>query len=133
MNLAKIMTPKVFTVFLHETDTVRQGLEVMRRHGYTAIPVLDQEDKYLGSISEGDFLWHILDKGTTDMKAQERYRISELLRRDFCEPLDIEADRERVLEALLKQNFVPIVDSRNVLCGIVTRRSAMKYLFEEQQ
>ena len=83
MNLAKIMTPKVFTVFLHETDTVRQGLEVMRRHGYTAIPVLDQEDKYLGSISEGDFLWHILDKGTTDMKAQERYRISELLRRDF--------------------------------------------------
>ena len=42
-------------------------------------------------------------------------------------------DRERVLEALLKQNFVPIVDSRNVLCGIVTRRSAMKYLFEEQQ
>ncbi len=133
MNLAKIMTPKVFTVFLHETDTVRQGLEVMRRHGYTAIPVLDQEDKYLGSISEGDFLWHILDKGTTDMKAQERYRISELLRRDFCEPLDIEADRERVMEALLKQNFVPIVDSRNVLCGIVTRRSAMKYLFEEQQ
>ena len=132
MNIAKIMTPKVFTVFLHETDTVRQGLEVMKRHGYTAIPVLDLEDKYLGCISEGDFLWHILAKGSADWKEQEKYRIGELLRRDFCEPLDIEADRDKVIEALLKQNFVPIVDSRNVLCGIVTRRSAMEYLFEEK-
>lgn len=128
MNIAKIMTPKVFTVFLHETDTVRQGLEVLKKHGYTAIPVLDAEDRYLGCISEGDFLWHILAKGSTDWKAQEKYKIRQLLRQEFCEPLDIEADREKVLEALLKQNFVPIVDSRNVLCGIVTRRSAMAYL-----
>lgn len=130
MNIAKIMTPKVFTIFLHETDTVRQGLEVMKQHGYTAIPVLDKEDKYLGCISEGDFLWHILSKGSTDWKEQEKYQIGTLLRRDFCEPLDIEADREKVMEALLNQNFVPIVDSRNVLCGIVTRKSAMAYLCE---
>lgn len=130
MNIAKIMTPKVFTIFLHETDTVRQGLEVMKQHGYTAIPVLDKEDRYLGCISEGDFLWHILAEGTFDWKAQEKHQIGTLLRRDFCEPLDIEADREKVMEALLNQNFVPIVDSRNVLCGIVTRKSAMAYLCE---
>lgn len=124
------MTPKVFTIFLHETDTVRQGLEVMKQHGYTAIPVLDKEDRYLGCISEGDFLWHILAEGTFDWKAQEKHQIGTLLRRDFCEPLDIEADREKVMEALLNQNFVPIVDSRNVLCGIVTRKSAMAYLCE---
>ena len=41
MNIAKIMIPKVCTVFIHEDDTVRQGIEVMKRHGYTAIPVLD--------------------------------------------------------------------------------------------
>lgn len=38
MNLAKIMIPKVSTVFLRENQTVRQGWEVMHRHGYTAIP-----------------------------------------------------------------------------------------------
>ncbi len=27
MNIAKIMIPKISTVFLHEKDTIRQGLE----------------------------------------------------------------------------------------------------------
>lgn len=130
MNIAKIMTPKVFTIFLHETDTVKQGLEVMRQHGYTAIPVLDMEDRYLGCVSEGDFLWHILENRITDWQELKKYQIGQLLRGEFCKPLNIEADRAQVLEALLNQNFVPIVDSRNVLCGIVTRRSAMVYLCE---
>lgn len=60
MNIAKIMIPKVFTVFLHETDTVRQGLERFSRHGYTAIPVLNEEEQYVGSVTEGDFLRHLL-------------------------------------------------------------------------
>ena len=42
MNIAKIMTPKYSTACLQEDSTVRQGLEIMRRYGYTAIPVLDQ-------------------------------------------------------------------------------------------
>lgn len=53
MNLAKIMIPKVSTVFLRENQTVRQGWEVMHRHGYTAIPVVDGEGRYVGTVSEG--------------------------------------------------------------------------------
>ena len=59
MNIIKIMTPKALTVFLHTGDTVRQGLELLRQHGYTAIPVLNDQGEYLGSITEGDFLRHI--------------------------------------------------------------------------
>ena len=44
MNIARIMIPKVSTVFLHEKDTVRQGLERFMVHGYTAIPVLNEVD-----------------------------------------------------------------------------------------
>ena len=43
MNIIKIMTPKALTVFLHTGDTVRQGLELLRQHGYTAIPVLNDQ------------------------------------------------------------------------------------------
>ena len=74
MNIIKIMTPKALTVFLHTGDTVRQGLELLRQHGYTAIPVLNDQGEYLGSITEGDFLRHILAVGTTDRKAHEKYR-----------------------------------------------------------
>ena len=42
---------------------------------------------------------------------------------DFCPPLGIRATRIKVAQALLRQNFIPIVDDRNCFCGIVTRRS----------
>ncbi len=44
MNIAKIMIPKVSTVFLHENNTIRQGVEQFMRHGYTAIPVLNEKE-----------------------------------------------------------------------------------------
>ena len=62
------------------------------------------------------------------MKPQERYRIGELVRRDFCPPLGIVADDDEVIDAVLQQNFVPIVDDRGCFCGIVTRRSVIAAL-----
>ena len=123
MNIAKLMIPKIYTVALHENCTIRQGLEVLARCRYTAIPVLDEQDRYVGSVSEGDFLQHVLKTGQTDLRQQENYRIRDILRRDFCPALDIDSDFQVVVEATLKQNFVPVVDSRNALCGIVTRRN----------
>lgn len=131
MNIAKIMIPKVCTAFLREDNTVRQGLEIMTHHGYTAIPVLDANQHYVGCITEGDFLRHMLSLGTTDKRALERDRIGSLLRRDFCPALSMDADEQTVLESILNQNFVPIVDSRNVLCGILTRKRVISYLAEK--
>ena len=125
MNIPKILTPKAMTAYLNDNDTVRQGLEVMKRYGYTAIPVLNDHGEYIGCITEGDFLWHILSTGSTSMKSQERYRISELVRRDFCPPLGIAADDDEVIDTVMQQNFVPIVDDRGCFCGIVTRRSVI--------
>lgn len=133
MNIAKLMIPKVCTVVLHENSTIRQGLEVLSRCRYTAIPVLDAEERYVGSITEGDFLQHILRTGTTNMKDQERYRIKDILRREFCPALPIEAEFSEVVEASLRQNFVPVVDGRNVLCGIVTRRNLIAAIGQPAQ
>lgn len=68
MNIAKIMIPKISTVFLHEKDTIRQGLERFMVHGYTAVPVLNDQEQYIGSVTEGDFLRHLLVCQTTDLK-----------------------------------------------------------------
>ena len=131
MNIAKIMIPRACTVFLNEKQTVRQGWEVMTRNGYTAIPVLDAEQHYIGCVSEGDFLRHILDTGSLDKMEMKNHRVRELVRRDFCPPLSIDADEGDVIRATLNQNFVPIVDSRNTLCGILTRRGVIAHLAEK--
>lgn len=122
MNIAKLMIPKVCTVVLGESHTVRQGLETLLRCRYTAIPVLDDDGRYVGSVTEGDFLQQILKAGTTDPKAQERVRIGDILRKDFCPALSIEESSAVVVAAAMRQNFVPVVDSRGALCGIVTRQ-----------
>ena len=131
MNIAKIMIPKALTVFLNEKQTVRQGWEIMTRNGYTAIPVLDAEQHYIGTVSEGDFLRHILDTGSLDKMDMENHRVRELVRRDFCPPISIDAEEIEVVRVALNQNFVPIVDSRNTLCGILTRRGVIAYLAEK--
>ena len=131
MNIAKIMIPKALTVFLNEKQTVRQGWEIMTRNGYTAIPVLDAEQHYIGTVSEGDFLRLILDTGSLDKLEMENHRVRELVRRDFCPPISIDADESEVVSAALNQNFVPIVDSRNTLCGILTRRGVIAHLAEK--
>lgn len=130
MNIAAIMIPKISTVFFHENDTIRQGLERFRVHGYTAVPVLNDQEQYIGSVTEGDFLRHLLSVQTTSLYVLEQSRIESIVRGDFCPALSIDASLKQVISAALNQNFIPIVDSRNILCGILTRRIVIKYLAE---
>lgn len=51
------LTPKEDVAHVDEDDTMRQVLEKMEHHGYTAIPLLSREGKYIGTITEGDLLW----------------------------------------------------------------------------
>ena len=61
MNVLMLLKPKSEVEYLIDTYTLRQGLEKMRAHGYTAIPVISKDGEYMGCVSEGDFLWHIID------------------------------------------------------------------------
>lgn len=128
MNIAKIMTPKVFTVLLHENNTVKQGYKIMREKGYTAIPVLDCDEHYVGAITEGDFLRFLMDNEQESCEVRDNTKIGEIIRRNFCRPIHIDADEDAVINAIIQQNFVPVVDSQEALCGIVTRRKLIEYL-----
>ena len=41
MNLFYLLKPKTTVAYLNKTHTIRQGLEKMKAHGYSAIPVID--------------------------------------------------------------------------------------------
>ena len=40
MNIAFFLKPKSQVAYLHAGNTLRQGLKKMRRHGFTAVPVM---------------------------------------------------------------------------------------------
>lgn len=131
MNIASFLLPKVDVSYLYDQMTIRQGLEKLRRSGYTAIPVIDAEDRYVGVICEGDFLWNILEanKNLSDitMKRLEKMSVRDILQCGKVRAVCIDTDMEELLEQAQIQNFVPVVDDRNVFIGIITRSDIIRY------
>ena len=132
MNAAFFLIPKSQTAFIEDDDTFRQGLEKMRYHGYTAIPVVDKAGKYVGTLSEGDFLWHIIDIGGASMEECEDLHIADILRSDRNPPVRITARVEELMERLLTQNFLPVTDDNGAFIGIVTRQKVIEYFKSKQ-
>jgi len=123
-----LLKPKTQICYLKNTWSLRQGLEKMKHYGYTAVPVIDCMGYYMGTVSEGDFLWYILEKGETNIHSQEQHFICEIIRKDFNPPVNAYAHIDELIERTMNQNFVPVVDDQNVLMGIITRQDVMRYL-----
>ena len=135
MNVLMLLSPKSEVKYLTDTYSLRQGLEIMRAYGYTALPVIDKNGKYVGAVSEGDFLWHILDSGTESnvIKACEDLRIEKIIRADLAPAVNVNVDMESLVDQAMRQNFVPVVDDRGTFIGIVTRQSIIRMLRKTKQ
>ena len=136
MNIAFFITPKSNVTYLYDDYTVRQCLEKMRFHGYAAIPVINRQGHYVGTISEGDLLWRLIggdkeDLHILDLKSTEEIHISDVLRLDRTPPARITATDEELLNKAMDQNFIPVIDDEDVFIGIVTRRTVMQYFAEK--
>ena len=131
MNILYLLKIKSEVSYIYDDNTLRQGLEKMREHGYTAIPVITRGGDYVGSISEGDFLWHIIKYGRGSIKDQEQYNVRDIIREGFMPPVKVSATVEELIESATNQNFVPVVDDRDKFIGIVTRRDIIKYFVDK--
>ncbi len=130
MNIAFFLTPKNNVAFLTMGDSMRQGLEKLRHHGYTALPVIKETGEYAGYISEGDFLRSIFNIGTIDLADLENIAIDEAVHKENF-AVRITASMEDLLSNILEHNFVPVVDDRGMFMGIVTRRAILKYFSDK--
>ena len=127
MNVLFFLTPKENVAYIYEDYPVRQALEKMKYYHYSAIPIIDREGHYVGTVTEGDFLWGLLERNCVTVKDAETWRLQELpLRRDN-QSVKIDANIEDLLQLALQQNFVPVVDVHNIFIGIVTRKDIMQY------
>ncbi|MCH1979119.1 CBS domain-containing protein [Lawsonibacter sp. OA9] len=126
--MISLLTPKTNVAWLYEDWTIRQGLEKLRFHGYTAIPVLAKDGSYVGTVSEGDFLWCLLDQGSGDIQTQEKQPLRRVIRPGFNPAVRIDVALEELVERALRQSFIPVVDDRGAFVGIVTRQNIIKRL-----
>ena len=132
MNIISLLIPKNDAAFVYDNCTVRQGLEKMKAHGYTAIPVLTPDGRYAGTVSEGDFLWNILDENDNSIKSKENLLISDIIRDGFNPSADIYITMDELLQRAIQQSFIPVTDDRGYFIGIVTRQKIILTLMQKQ-
>lgn len=128
MNILFFLTPKEEVAVIEETDTLRQVLEKMEHHGYTAVPLISSDGKYVGTITEGDLLWFLKERNFPDVRLLENMPVTAILRRRDNEVVNIQENMEDLFDKVTNQNFVPVVDDKHVFIGIVTRKDILLYL-----
>ena len=130
MNVLMLLKPKETVKYIYDTNTLRQGLEKMRAHGYTAIPVISEDGKYVGTVSEGDFLYYIVDLRNNAITETEKHRVSDIIRKEFNPAVRINVSMEELLNRAVSQNFIPVTDDWDTFIGIVTRQDIIKHFID---
>ena len=133
MNLLFLLHPKSMVAHLVSDCTARQGLEKMRAHGYTAIPVINPDGEYMGTVSEGDFLWALVGDDDCSLKKLERIKLTDIMRGVRDSAVTVTTQMDDLLYKIMEQNFVPVTDDRNIFIGIVTRKDIIKYYYEKEK
>lgn len=129
MNLLFFLTPKQDVLYIYEDFTLRQTLEKWANQRFATIPVLKRNGEYVGTITEGDILWGMKNLHGLDLEASEDVPIASFPRRRDYKAVTVTTDMPTLLRAAIDQNFVPVVDDRNVFIGMVRRTVLLKDMY----
>ncbi|MGI5983344.1 MAG: CBS domain-containing protein [Sakamotonia sp.] len=133
MNILFFLTPKSEVAYIHDDESLRQVLEKMEFHKYSAVPIISRQGTYVGTITEGDLLWYIKNQLDLNLQEARRIRITNVPRRSDNTPVSIDSNMEDLLDKAMKQNFVPVLDDKKSFIGIITRKDIMKYFANKME
>ena len=129
MNIAFFLTPKSELIYEMVDSTMRQVLERMEHHGYSAIPLIYNDGKYVGALTEGDLLWKIKNTPGLSFRNTNKVKVKDIERRKKHEVVTISADINNIIILARTQNFVPVVDDEGVFIGIIKRSDIIDYCY----
>ena len=131
MNIMFFLTTKRNVTFLYDDEDVVNGLRKLKNSGFHAIPVISREGIYRGTITEGDFLWMMIGQDEVIGKEKSRgMRIGDIPLNSINPAVSCECSIRGVLDHAAQYNFVPVVDSRDVFIGIVTRSKIIAHYLQ---
>ena len=127
MNISFFLKPKIDVSYLLDNCPVRQAMDDMLKSGFTAIPVINPKGKYVGTITEGDFLRLLLRYSPEQL---DKMTVGQVERRVRHRSVNIDARMEDMVDLVEAQNFVPVTDGRGMFCGIITRSDIIHQMRE---
>lgn len=106
---------------------MRQALERIEYHRYTSVPIIDEDGKYVGVLTEGDLLWKMKNTPDLTFMNTEKIHLDEIEKHTQNTPVSINAQMEDLIARAAEQNFVPVVDDNGIFIGIVRRSELIRY------
>ncbi|WP_394922503.1 CBS domain-containing protein [uncultured Robinsoniella sp.] len=129
MNILFFLTPKSEVAYLYEDYSLRQALEKMEHHRYSAVPIINRKGNYVGTITEGDMLWNVKDKYLLDLHKAEEIPLTQIKRRWYNDPVNVNCEIEDLVMTSMNQNFVPVIDDNQTFIGIIKRKDIIQYCY----
>ena len=127
MNIAFFLTPKNEVIYENIESNMRQVIERMEYHGYTAIPLINNQGKYVGTLTEGDILWKLKSNPELNFSNTQRVEVHDIPRRIRHKSVTINSTIESLMSLAASQNFVPVVDDEGIFIGIIKRSDIINY------
>ncbi|MDC0335294.1 CBS and ACT domain-containing protein [Pseudodesulfovibrio sp.] len=134
MLIANWMTKDVVTIT--PDRSMMKASKVMKDKGISRVPVVDENGKILGIVSDRDIKDASPSKATTLDMHELYYLLSEIKIKDIMtkKVTTIRADEtvEKAAVLMLEGNFggLPVIDENNVVVGIITDTDVFKVLVE---
>ncbi|SFQ39771.1 CBS domain-containing protein [Lachnospiraceae bacterium XBB1006] len=131
MNILFFLTPKAEVACVDADSTLRQTLEKLENSGFAALPIINRQGRYIGTISEGDLLWFVKHHADLNLLDAEDILLNEVPRRKDNQAVSVNEDMDSLFEKVYNQNFVPVTDDDGVFIGIVTRKDIMHHILKQ--
>lgn len=130
MNILFYLVPKSEVMYLYDDYSLRQAMEKMEYHKYSAVPIINRAGNYVGTLTEGDILWELKDRKLSNLHEAEGIMLRHTNRKRDNEPVNVNCNIEDLVMTSMNQNFVPVIDDNGIFIGIVTRKSIIEYCYK---
>ncbi|MEM5882796.1 MAG: CBS domain-containing protein [Candidatus Aenigmatarchaeota archaeon] len=108
-------------VFIRTNEKVSKAIKLMRKHGYSQLPVFDGKN-FVGSVSERTILDQI-SKGEKPSDFLSK-RVEEIMEESF--PIITEKEPLSSILTLLQNNHAILISKKGKVIGIITKADLLK-------
>ena len=103
MNIFCILIPKHTLTYLNANAPLDQAVAFLLGATYTAIPVVDDQGRYVGIASEGDFLRAGMEHGRENLA---KYKVADSVNKDEGAKVLNNVKKDENMIRFLDRNFI---------------------------
>ena len=123
----------VYLGLVHRLDRPVSGVMVFAKTSKAASRLSNQVRNHsLKKEYHAVVVGNIKNKGNFNIYDAEKIGISDIKRYRDNLPIRIDEDMSNLINISTKENFIPVIDDRNMFIGIITRQDIINYFYKQQ-